>query len=317
MKPRCWAWSASLTGVFHLPLLLKWCSQVRYLEEEKVFTVEQISGMLLTKLKETSESALKKPVVDCVISVSEAKHSRHPSAQQVLPGKHWFLVCGSTGPKFFHWRWKTVRPWCNSDCRAELFAADQRHHCRPVFTNVSKIMHLLLLSWDTNKCQFVLLLPTVALAYGIYKQDLPTPEEKPRNVVFVDMGHLSFQVSITAFNKGKLKVSFSPFSIWKQNYTCFFFFSIRSVICVVHQVLATAFDPYLGGRNFDEALVDHFCEVFKTKYKLNVRDNPRALLRLHQECEKLKKLMSANSSDLPLNIECFMNDIDVSSKMNR
>lgn len=44
--------------------------QVRYLDEDKVFTVEQITGMLLTKLKETSESALKKPVVDCVISVS-------------------------------------------------------------------------------------------------------------------------------------------------------------------------------------------------------------------------------------------------------
>lgn len=86
---------------------------------------------------------------------------------------------------------------------------------------------------------------------------------------------------------------------------------------LVCQVLATAFDPYLGGRNFDEALVDYFCEEFKGKYKLNVRDNPRAVLRLHQECEKLKKLMSANSSDLPLNIECFMNDIDVSSRMNR
>lgn len=83
------------------------------------------------------------------------------------------------------------------------------------------------------------------------------------------------------------------------------------------QVLATTFDPYLGGRNFDEVLADYFCEEFKSKYKLNVRENPRAVLRLHQECEKLKKLMSANSSDLPLNIECFMNDIDVSSRMNR
>lgn len=50
---------------------LKFCLQVRYLDEDKVFTVEQVSGMLLTKLKETSESALKKPVVDCVISVSD------------------------------------------------------------------------------------------------------------------------------------------------------------------------------------------------------------------------------------------------------
>ncbi|XP_054059674.1 heat shock 70 kDa protein 4L isoform X6 [Rissa tridactyla] len=127
----------------------------------------------------------------------------------------------------------------------------------------------------------------VALAYGIYKQDLPALEEKPRNVVFVDMGHSAYQVSICAFNKGKLKV------------------------------LATTFDPFVGGRNFDEALVDYFSEEFKTKYKLNVKENPRALLRLYQECEKLKKLMSANASDLPLNIECFMNDLDVSSKMNR
>jgi molecular chaperone DnaK (HSP70) len=45
-----------------------------------------------------------------------------------------------------------------------------------------------------------------ALAYGIYKQDLPAPEEKPRNVVFVDCGHASLQVFACAFNKGKLKV---------------------------------------------------------------------------------------------------------------
>lgn len=47
----------------------------------------------------------------------------------------------------------------------------------------------------------------VALNYGIYKQDLPSPDEKPRIVVFVDMGHSAFQVSACAFNKGKLKVT--------------------------------------------------------------------------------------------------------------
>ena len=45
-----------------------------------------------------------------------------------------------------------------------------------------------------------------ALAYGIYKQDLPAESENARNVVFVDMGHHAFQVSVCAFNKGKLKV---------------------------------------------------------------------------------------------------------------
>ena len=40
-----------------------------YMEEEKVFSIEQVTAMLLTKLKETAESALKKPVADCVVSV--------------------------------------------------------------------------------------------------------------------------------------------------------------------------------------------------------------------------------------------------------
>lgn len=42
-----------------------------YLEEEKVFSIEQVSAMLLTKLKETAEAALKKQVADCVISVNK------------------------------------------------------------------------------------------------------------------------------------------------------------------------------------------------------------------------------------------------------
>ncbi len=45
-----------------------------------------------------------------------------------------------------------------------------------------------------------------ALSYGIYKQDLPEEQDKPRIVVFVDMGHSSLQVAACAFNKGKLKV---------------------------------------------------------------------------------------------------------------
>lgn len=43
----------------------------------------------------------------------------------------------------------------------------------------------------------------------------------------------------------------------------------------------------------------------------------RAFLRLMQEVEKLKKQMSANSTKLPINIECFMEERDVSSEMQR
>uniref|UniRef100_A0A8C2G2G1 Heat shock protein 4a n=1 Tax=Cyprinus carpio TaxID=7962 RepID=A0A8C2G2G1_CYPCA len=202
--------------------------KVMYMEEEKVFSIEQVTAMLLSKLKETAEAALKKPVADCVISV----------------------------PSFY----------TDAERRSVMDAA------QIAGLNCLRLMN------DTT---------AVALAYGIYKQDLPAPEEKPRIVVFVDVGHAAYQVSVCAFNKGKLKV------------------------------LGSAFDPELGGKDFDEVLVKHFCEEFAQKYKLDVRSKPRALVRLYQECEKLKKLMSANSSDLPLNIECFMNDIDVSGTFNR
>lgn len=98
---------------------------------------------------------------------------------------------------------------------------------------------------------------------------------------------------------------------------CFIPSALSEPILHVSQILSTACDPELGGKDFDEELVKYFCEEFGKKYKLDVKTKPRALVRLYQECEKLKKLMSANSSDLPLNIECFMNDIDVTGKMNR
>ena len=83
------------------------------------------------------------------------------------------------------------------------------------------------------------------------------------------------------------------------------------------QVFAVASDPRLGGRDFDKVLIDHFIEAWKTKYRLDIRSRPKAYIRLAQECEKLKKLMSANSQKIPIDIECLMDDKDVSDHMER
>lgn len=55
----------------------------------------------------------------------------------------------------------------------------------------------------------------VALAYGIYKQDLPAEGEKPRLVLFLDVGHAASQAYIVAYNKGKLTVgeTFPPIDL--------------------------------------------------------------------------------------------------------
>jgi molecular chaperone DnaK (HSP70) len=125
-----------------------------------------------------------------------------------------------------------------------------------------------------------------ALAYGIYKQDLPADGAKPRTVVFCDVGHSQTQLSCCEFIKGKL-----------------------TVVATSH--------ASVGGRDFDRKLFHHFAEEFKGKYKIDVYTKARAAIRLEAECEKVKKLMSANSTPCTLNLECLMDDKDVAGVMKR
>lgn len=81
-------------------------------------------------------------------------------------------------------------------------------------------------------------------------------------------------------------------------------------------VLATAHDRNFGGRDLDYALVEHFSDEFKDKYKIDVRSNKKATFRLAVAVEKLKKILSANAQ-APLNVESIMNDIDASSSLTR
>lgn len=82
-------------------------------------------------------------------------------------------------------------------------------------------------------------------------------------------------------------------------------------------MVASAADSQLGGRDIDSILAEHFCKEFQSRYNIDVHTNPRAYIRLLAEVEKLKKQMSANSTTLPLNIECFMDEKDVHGTMKR
>lgn len=82
-------------------------------------------------------------------------------------------------------------------------------------------------------------------------------------------------------------------------------------------MLASASDSHLGGRDIDTILAEHFSNDFQTRYHINPRVSPRAYLRLLMEVEKLKKQMSANSTKLPMSIECFMDDKDVHGDLKR
>jgi heat shock protein 4 len=125
-----------------------------------------------------------------------------------------------------------------------------------------------------------------ALGWGITKLDLPTAEEKPRRVVFIDIGHSNYTCSIVEFKKGELAVK------------------------------ATTYDRHFGGRDFDKALVNHFAAEFQEKYKIDVKSNGKAMVRLAAAAEKMKKILSANQQ-APINVESIMNDMDVAGMLKR
>ncbi|KAL5116169.1 adenyl-nucleotide exchange factor sse1 [Pleosporales sp. CAS-2024a] len=126
----------------------------------------------------------------------------------------------------------------------------------------------------------------VALGYGITKLDLPTAEEKPRRVVFVNIGHSNYTATVVEFRKGELAVK------------------------------SSAWDRHFGGRYIDKALIEHFAKEFKEKYKIDVLENAKAKFRLAAGVEKLKKILSANNM-APLNVESIMNDVDVRGMLKR
>nr|AXS58609.1 heat shock protein 88 homeolog f [Epichloe coenophiala] len=125
-----------------------------------------------------------------------------------------------------------------------------------------------------------------ALGWGITKLDLPAPEEKPRRVCFVDIGHSNYTCSVVEFKKGELAVK------------------------------STAWDRNFGGRDFDKALVDHLAKEFKEKFKVDIYTHGRAMARTIAAAEKTKKILSANQQ-APVNIESLMNDVDVSVMITR
>ena len=135
-----------------------------------------------------------------------------------------------------------------------------------------------------NPVRIVNDITAAAVGYGVFKTDLP--EDKPRIVAFVDVGNSDFTVSIGAFKKGELKI------------------------------LGTAYDRNFGGRDVDFALANHFAEIFLQKYKIDIRTNAKAFSRVLTQVEKLKKILSANTT-APFNVESVMEDIDASSSMNR
>jgi heat shock protein 4 len=126
-----------------------------------------------------------------------------------------------------------------------------------------------------------------ALAYGLYRAtELPENDKEPVQVIIADVGHSQTTAACVAFWRSRLEVR------------------------------AVAFDRNLGGRDFDEMLFHHFAKLFAERYRISVGNHKKAIARLRQQCEKVKKILSANAL-AHLNLDCFVDDIDVEAMIQR
>jgi len=106
--------------------------------------------------------------------------------------------------------------------------------------------------------------PTAAaLAYGLDKT-------KDQKIVVFDLGGGTFDVSI-------LEVASTGDGDSQSK---------------VFEVISTSGDTHLGGDDFDEALVNFVADQFKRDHGIDLRQDPMALQRLQEACEKAKKELS-------------------------
>jgi len=124
--------------------------------------------------------------------------------------------------------------------------------------------------------------PTAAaIAYGLDKK-----AGSEQNVLIFDLGGGTFDVSILVIEEG------------------------------IFEVKSTNGNTHLGGEDFDQRLVQHFCDEFKRKQKKDITSNKRSLRRLRTACERAKRTLSA-STQASIEIDSLFEGIDFYTSLTK
>ncbi|KAF9478466.1 hypothetical protein BDN70DRAFT_942694 [Pholiota conissans] len=220
----------------HLPFTVKDKNNspvisVEYKDESRDFTPEEISAMILSRMKETAEAYLGHGVTHAVVSV----------------------------------------PACIS--MADLTSLGFNDAQRRATKTAGEIAELNVLRVIND--------PTAAaLAYGIGK------EGEEAKIIVYDLGGGTLDVSLLSIEDG--------------------FF----------EVLATAGITHLGGKDFDNRVVDHLVKAYENKTGTNVTKDESAMAKLKKAAENAKRTLSTQHST-KIEIESFENGNDFSDTFTR
>jgi len=129
----------------------------------------------------------------------------------------------------------------------------------------------------------------VALSYGIFKSAKKLfSETEPVHVMFIDIGYTGMSVTIVDFIQENMKV------------------------------LSTVCDREVGGRKFDDIIIEYLAETFQSKTGKDVRGNTKAILKMQAAAEKAKKTLSpAGVNEVNISVECLADDIDCNAVLTR
>lgn len=129
----------------------------------------------------------------------------------------------------------------------------------------------------------------IALSFGIFKSAKKLfSETEPTHVMFIDIGFTGYCVTIVDFIQENMRV--------------------RSTVC----------DRQLGGRDFDDVIIEFLAEEFQKKTGINVRNNKKAILKLQAAAEKAKKTLSpAGVTEASISVECLAEDRDLNALLTK
>ena len=125
------------------------------------------------------------------------------------------------------------------------------------------------------------------------------------NVLVFDLGKSFILMSVSINTNSFLQTGGGTFDVSILNYNQKHFV-----------VVAVGGDTHLGGQDIDLCLVNHFVEEIKKKHQKDITTNKRAMMKLRQACELIKRTLSIQTL-AKINIESLYDGVDFKSLISQ